>query len=254
MTDNVNENVLVRDGVVADPPNQEGSWGAKAATKPSFYKLDWETIEIRMAGGRYVHTLRRPTTAELLQRDAEMQTAVEIGRDGSYRLPDPTADEELNARYYNQLTISAEGYSGEVPTLHKAKAFEGIYEREVYVDEDASVFDDEVAVIEEIGGDPPQFTVRHVFRQPTEEELRQYRRKMQTGEVKPGKRGRQQFVSRSNLRAAIDFYDKWMVAVEGVTVGGTQPTAEQAKDHTDPLVKRMAVQAFTGKLLDGLLD
>lgn len=235
-----------------------GTAAAKQAdevkTLPGMYPLDWKTIAVKLGDGKFEHEMRRPSVDLLLERDVEMQSTIEIAKDGGYKLPDPTGDDDLNARYYDRLIESISGYPGEVPTMHKAAAFAGIYKREIYVDEDATAFDDQVAVIEEIGGDPPKFTVRHVFRQPTEDELRSYRRKMQTGEIKPGKRGRQVFVTRSNLKTAIEFYDKWIANVDGATVDGSPIIDARGIGSVDPLIKRTVVQTFAGFLLDALLD
>lgn len=247
----MSENVLIHD---ESTPEQVKSL-------PGLFPLDWKTQEVKFDGGKLSHTLRRPTTEELLARDAEIQTAIDIGKDGSYKLPDPTADEETDAKYYDKLVLETAGYPGDVPVSHRANAFQGLFKREVYVDEDASMFDDEVAVFEEVGGDPPAFTIKHTLRQPEEAELKLYRKKMQTGEMKPGKRGRQQFVTKSNLRTAMDFYDKWIVRIEGATVGGEELSHYRFNDNraelatmVDPLIKRMVVTEFTNELLKALQD
>lgn len=244
------DNVLVRDGNAAavGAPEQ----GVK--TLPGLYPLDWKTADVKLGKGKFSHIIRRPATEELIEFDRELQTPIEIGKDGSYKLPDPTASEKDNVRLYDKLIESTDGYKGDVPAAHKSAVITGHYRREIYLDDEADIFADEVTVFEEIGGDPPAFTIQHTFRQPTEEELRAYRRKMQTGEMKPGKRGRQEFVTRSNLKTAMDYYDKWIVGVDGATVGGQPLGPAMACDSVDPLIKRMVVQSFVTALTEGLLD
>ena len=242
------ENVLIKEPVSFMEPDTSG-----------LFRLDWDESVIRLGDGRFTHTLRRPTLEQLLERDRGLQTEIPIGRDGSYQMPDPTAAEDVDARLYDQLTVSTTGYGGNVPTSHKAAAIRGLYQREISIADDADIFGDEIAVTEEIGsGAEPDFTITHVLRQPTEEELRQYRRKKATsGEIKPGKRGRQIFVTRSNLKAAAAFYDQLMTAVHGAHVGG-----ETFRDDLrpvfvntiDPLIKKDVMTEFVNKLTQGLSD
>ena len=240
------ENVLIREDETAVPE----------AMTSGLYPLDWKTTEVKLGGGKLRAELRRPTLAELMERDGDLQVPVELAKDGSYKLPDPTATDDVDIRLFDQVNTNPD--AAFAPRV-KAAFIRGLYKREVYVDEEkASPFDSEITVFEEVGGDPPAFTIEHRFRQPTEEELRSYRRRMQTGEVKPGKRGRQQFITRSNLRAAIEFYDKWIVGIEGTkldppTDNYVWETTELAA-NVDPLIKRMVVQEFAGFILEALQD
>lgn len=230
--------------------------------KPSgngLFKLDWETTEIDLAKGRFVHTLRRPDPELIAKRDDELQTAIPIAKDGSYSMPDPTLNDEVDAKYYDAIAVSATGYTGEIPELHKAKAFQGLYLREVAVDEDADIFADEVSVVEEIGGGVvPDFTITHVMRQPSESEIKAYRRKMTgTSEIKPGRRGRQSLVSRSNLKIAMQYYSLWMLRVEGATVNGETYSSENRDAFlatVDPLIQRHVVTTFANAITNELLD
>lgn len=227
--------------------------------EPKLFKLDWETTEIDLAKGRFVHTLKRPDPELIAKRDEELQTTIPIGKDGSYSMPDPTLNDEVDAKYYDAIAVSATGYAADVPELHKAKAFQGLYLREVSVDEDADIFADEVPVIEEIGGGVmADFTITHVMRQPAESEVKAYRRKMSvTHEVKPGKRGRQSLVSRSNLKLAMQYYSLWMLRVEGATVNGETYSTENRDAFlatVDPLIQRQVVTAFANAITNELLD
>ncbi len=223
----------------------------------TLYKLDWETADIRLAKGRFVHTLRRPDAEMIYAREDELQAEIPINKDGSYSLPDPTANEAVDAKYYDRIVESATGYTGGVPELHKANAFQALYIREIYVDDDADVFADEVPVAEEVdaGGET---VVTHVMRQPTEAELKSYRRKMsQSSEIKAGKRGRQLLVTRSLLKTAVQFYELWLERIEGATVGGktySQDMRPAFIDAVDPLIRRKVVTTFAGELTSQLLD
>lgn len=221
------------------------------------YKLDWAETEIDLGKGRKV-SLRRPTHAEILARDGELQTEIPIGKDGGYALPDPTINEAIDARYFDLVKVAVTGYPGDVPEQHKAAAFGGLYAREIYVDDDFDCDADRIMVLEEIGtGVNPDFTVAHIMRPPTEGELKLYRRKSAAGEIKPGKRGRQMFVTSSNLKTAMSFYAQWLISIEGATIGGRktegEPTAVLTA-HVDPLIQRQVVnavvEAYTAKLSD----
>lgn len=220
------------------------------------YPLDWETTRVTLKDRRFKHTLRRPTPEQIEAREEELQSDIPIGKDGSFQMPDPTANEEIDARFYDLLAVEAEGYKGTIPAAHKAAAIQGLYLREIYVDDDADQFADEVPVTEEIGqGDEPDFTITHVMRQPTEAELKRYRRRSSNGQIKPGKRGKQRFVSRSTLANAVEHYDLWCVEIRGVTLKAT-PQFDQAdlKNAVDKLIKRQVVSALVDAIVGGLLD
>lgn len=240
-------------------PSQPVAQNAPASLPENGYKLDWKDIEIKLAGGRSV-TLRRPTQDEILKRDGELQSEIPIGTDGSYALPDPTINEETDAKYFDLVKISDTGFADGRPLLEmqKAKIFNELYAREIYVDEDYVLGDEPIPVLEEIGkGVEPDHTIMHLMRVPAESEIKQYRRKSAGGELRPGKRGRQKFVTQSNLRTAMSFYASWMVGIEGATVAGeSHEAANHAAfvDNVDPLIQRQVVNAvvemFTAKLSD----
>lgn len=219
----------------------------------NLYPLDWKDQEVRLGKGRFVHTVRRPTAEEVLEREKNLQSEIPIGADGSYKLPDPSATEDVDVPFYDKIALGATGYpeGTAVPASHKSAVITGIYRREIYVAEDADIFGEEVPVTEEIGsGDEPDFTVIHWMRQPTEEELKKFRRRNGAGEVKPGKRGRQILVTKSNLRLMMEHYDKWLVRIEG----GTSEEVAQPTDLIDPLIQRRVVQALVDAISGGLLD
>jgi hypothetical protein len=222
------------------------------------YKLDWQDAEIRLKKGRFIHTLSRPGADLIRARERELESEIPIGRDGGYKLPDPTAQEDVDAKYYDQIVVKTEGYESTVPGYHKAAAFQGLYRREIYVDEETDIFADEVPVLEEIGsGDEPDFTIRHIMRQPTEGELKRYRRRAANTEIKPGKRGKQKLVTTSNLPAAMEYYKLWLVRIEGAHISGQVFTPELRDEFialVDPLIQRKVVSTFAGEFNDELTD
>lgn len=218
------------------------------------FPLDWQDTEIQL--GKFHHLVRRPTADEIFERENRLSIEIEIARDGSYSLPDPSADEDANAWLYDKIALQSDGYAGAVPSLHKSAVVQALYRHEFYVDDAASPFDDEITVVEEIEGDQI-IEVRHVFRQPSENEIRNYRRRMQSGSIRPGRRGKQVFVMKSTLRPAVEFYDLWLVRVTNVTIDGRAFSDDDRGEFlamVDPLIKRSAVTAFANFILASLQD
>jgi hypothetical protein len=222
------------------------------------YKLDWQEAEIRLARGRFTHTLSRPSPEMTIAREDELQPEIPIAKDGSFALPDSTAQEETDAKYYDRIVIKTGGYTAEAPTAHKAAAFQGLFRREIYLDPGCDIFGDEVTIIEEIGGaEEPDFTVLHVLRQPTEAELKKCRQGSSGGRLLPDKRGRQKLVTSSNLRSAMRFYNTWLVRIEGATAGGNAFSPDKRDEFValvDPLIQRKVVTVLVDELTGGLLD
>lgn len=221
---------------------------ASALTKP--YKLDYETIDVVLKGGRFTHTLKRPTPVQLLERERMLQTEIVIDKDGGAELPDSSLTESANVALFDQCVVESKGYKGVVPAAHKAAVITGMYQSYIELDEDSDIFGDEVTIRQEIGGDSePEYVILHVLRQPTEDELRKYKASTGGGRILPGKRGKQVIKTHSNLRKASEFYDKLCVRVEGVTC-----ESGPAVDAVDLLIKREVVGTFVKELTDNLLD
>ena len=234
------------------------SSAAAAATVPAsrLFPLDWETQKINLKDGRFSHVVRRPTAEEIYAREDERHREIPIAKDNSMSLPDPTEGEAIDAEYFDKIVQESKGYKGVIPVEHKAAAFQGIYLREIYVDEDVDIFADEVPVTEEIGqGDEPDFVITHVLKQPSESERTRFRRRSAGGKLKPGRRGRQNFVPKSNLKEAVDAYDRWCIRVDGACLKA-DPSADAAalKNAVDPLIKRMVIETLIQELTGNLLD
>lgn len=218
------------------------------------FPLDWQDTEIQL--GKFRHRVRRPTAEEIFERETKLTIEIEIGRDGSYSLPDPASEDDANAWLYDKIALDAHGYPADIPTLHKSAVVQALYRHDFYLDENANPFDDEIRVVEEIEGDQT-IEVHHIFRQPSESELRSYRRRMQSGSIRPGRRGKQMFVMKSTLRSATEFYDQWLRHITNVTIDGQTFSEENRREFLaaiDPLIKRSAVTAFANFILASLQD
>lgn len=265
----MNEEVLeIEDGgaqTTPAVPNDEnpgrrvaGETAAGSAALQGAYKLDWQDAEISLSKGRFSHTLSRPTAEMIIAREDEIQAEIPIARDGSFALPDSTASEETDAKYYDLIAVKTTGYKGAIPTAHKAAAFQGLYRREIYLDPECDIFADEVTVIEEIGGgDEPDFTIRHTLRQPTEAELKKCRQANGGGRLMPDKRGRQKLVTASNLRSAMRYYSTWLIRLDGACAGGSGFSPDRREEFValvDPLIQRKVVNVLVDELTGSLLD
>jgi hypothetical protein len=245
---------------VLEIEEERGLVAAGVASRPAQpgFKLDWQESEIQLAKGRYLHTLSRPIPEMILAREAELQPEIPIAKDGSFALPDVTAQEETDAKYYDRIVIRTEGYKSEVPTAHKAAAFQGLFRREIYLDPECDIFGDEVTILEEIGGvDEPDFTIRHILRQPAESELKKFRQSSSGGRLLPDKRGRQKLVTSSSLRSAMRFYSLLLVKLEGANAGDSPFSADKRDEFialVDPLIQRKVVSVLVDELVGGLLD
>jgi hypothetical protein len=250
-----NDNILS-----IERPDDVPAAASSDASASKLFPLDWRTMDVKLKGGRFVHELRRPTPEEIFAREDERQREIPIAKDNTVDLPDPTEGEEIDAELYDKLIQGTpKGYKGTVPTAHKAAAFNGLYVREIYIDEETDVFAEEVPVLEEIGsGDEADATIVHTLKQPEESELKRFRRRSSGGKLKPGKRGRQNFVPKSNLREAVDAYDRWCIRIDGVKLiglpDGHKPDLLELKASVDPLIKRMVVQTLVDELAGNLLD
>lgn len=247
-----NENILTLD---RSEPAAEQAPAQTAPEQTKLYPLDWGTTKVPLAGGKYKHQLKRPTREQIFAREDELNTEIPIGKKGEFQMPDPTATEDVDAKYYDLVQVGAEGYAGVIPAAHKAAAFQGLYQREIYIPEDADPFAEEVPVVEEIGpGDEPDYTIVHVLRQAAESELKRYRRRAALGEIKPGRRGKQNFVRKSTLKNAEEHYDLWCTRIDGVTIETPNPDIADLKRAVDPLIKRRVVETYVEAIVGGLLD
>lgn len=233
-------------------------------TKPAplaekLYPLDWKDTDVKFAKGRFVHNLSRPSAELMVERQDELEIEIPISKDGSYALPDEVEQEQTDAKYYERIKNSATGYGErEIPTVHKAKAFQALFLSEISVDEDSDIFDEEITIIEEIGsGDDPDWTLRHRITVPDEKEMKKIRQMFKNGRMAPDKRSRQKFVQKINLRKAMMYFAQCYVRTDGASVGGEKFSPERRDEFIvciNPLVQReilrVLIEELTGKLLD----
>lgn len=225
----------------------------------NLYPLDWNTTTVKLAKGRFTHTLNRPSNELLIERSDELAFEIPIAKDGSYSIPDATVQEEIDAKYAERIRAGEPtGYKGTIPQAHLAAAFQGLFQNEIYVDEDCDIFGDEIVVIEEIGsGDEPDYVIKHFLRAPDEKELKKVRQKLSNGQMKPDKRRRQKYVEKSKLRPIMAYYSAWFTRIEGAKIGD-RPFAPERRDEflseinalTQFAVVKAIVQELTGNLLD----
>lgn len=225
---------------------------------PEGFKLDWDSVDISLKGGRFVHTLGRPSHELILERDKKIETEIPISKDGGFAMPDPTETEEIDAECYASIQIDAKGYKGVIPETHRAAAFQGLYVRSIYVHEDCDIFGDEIVVCEDIGDpDDPAFSIHHILNAPEETDIKKLRRKFNNGRLVPDKRGRQKFVSSSVLKTAMQNYSAWFKGMSGAHCGGENYTDERRAEFlaaVDPLIQQKVVKTVVDELTGGLLD
>lgn len=195
------------------------------------YPLDWKTQEIELGQGRSV-TVRHPKPDEILERDRKLMT---IGCSVNI--------DKIDAMCFDLVKIKANGFDGELFEPQKAKIFNGIYMRRIYVRDD---WDQQapVPVIEEIGSpgfSEPDFTITHLCRRPSEGEIELWRKL-------PARLSLASAASHnlSLMKPAMRFYAKWLVRIDGASVTGQLYTDDRRSDfinHVDPLIQRRVVDA-----------
>lgn len=227
----------------------------------SLYPLDWKTTDVKLAKGRFTHTLLRPSNELLIRRADELDVEIPIAKDGSYAIPDATMQEEIDAKYALELQAEEpKGYKGNVPTAHLAAAFQGLFQQEIYVDPDCDTFGDEITILEEIGlGDEPDFVIKHILSNPinNEKELKKVRQKFNSGRLHPDKRRRQKYVEKSNLRSIMAYYEAWFLRSEGAKIDDRPFSPERSEEflaETNALTQRAVVKAIVQELTGNLLD
>ena len=211
------------------------------------------------------HNLRRPSLAELVERENQSVAEVEEVSPGEDAWHND--NEAANSRLWDKCALSVSGYkvggqsavdtvtvspeiAAKIPSAHKSTAISGLYASKCEVeradDEGFNLDGDTYIVRQEIGaGEVPDFVIRHELRQPTESELRDYSRRANTATQVTGSRKRKIRV-RTNLKADVELYDKLAVSLTGAT-----PPDPHA---CDPIFKRQVVQTLLASLTASLSD
>ena len=225
------------------------------------------------------HRLRKPTVAELLEREQQIKyDLVEI----SSREDEIQSDDEIaNARLWDKIAVAVKDYRGAsdwrdltaedkaaMRPGHKTAAIRTMYASECAIegegDEGVSIGGDMWWVRQSIGvnKDAPTFIIRHRLREPTEAERTKFKRSASsTSYVKGAKKA--QVRVKTNLRAFIELYDALIQTVYGGTVDGREwgdlftPTGERTRElftAMDPIFKRQVLQCLMSELEAQLSD
>lgn len=242
-----------------------------AEQNPALYPLtDAETIvQLYLKRGDKTetiqHKLRRPTLAELLER--EQQSVAEIEEVAPNEDAWHEDSQAANAKLWDKVILGVTGYriggqlrtsfvevtpeiAAKIPLSHKHTAISGLYAAKCTVDsgvEEGFDLDGDSYTIRQTIGDEndPSFVLTHTLRQPTEAELRDYNKRASTATSVSGSRKRKIRV-RTNLKADVELYDK----LATMLFGATPPDPR----GVDPILKRQVVQTLISSLNASLLD
>lgn len=239
---------------------------------PALYPLDQNEFEIAISiklaedrSKQLHHKVRRPTMAELLERESQSVTEMEEVAPGEDAFH--TEMDGANSRLYDKIAIQIKGYKAagvnpaewttptpemlaKIPTAHKSTVVSGLYLSKCDVEadnEDGFDLDGGSYVVkQEIGaGDEPDYVIRHTLRAPTETERRDYDKAAGKASQVFGSRKRK-IRFRTNLKAEVALYDKLFISLDGATPANPE--------SVDPIFKRQAVQALLTSLNASLSD
>lgn len=242
----------------------------KAAVNAA-YPLDVTEFEINVEtkpGVICVHKLRKPTLDELVKREEmSVYETEEIDKGQDRVIVD---DERANVGLWDKIAVSVKNYSADggwltvtpelaarIPGPHKVTAIRGLYTTSCEVissGDDAGYYSldgEEFVIQQEIGtnSEAPDYIIHHTLRQPTEGERQDYRRRASsTVLVRGTKKTRARVVT--NLRAAVELYDKLFIRAEGFS--GIE--ADKLLRHIDPMWKRQVVVALMQTFESSLSD
>lgn len=216
------------------------------------FKLDWKDTEVHLYKGKFKHFLRRAEAEEILEWQEKLTSEVSISKDGSIPLVAESAqDEKANAEFYDKIKLKeAEGYNGRpVPDSHKSAAVKKLYERTVWIDEDADIFGEEI-LIHEVLGDPnnPIALIKHFLKNPMfdDAKLRRIKNTINGGVMQTDRKGGKKIVGNKPVRKTHAFYFENFLRIENVTVND--------KTLVDPLIAHLIVSVMVRELTDALSD
>lgn len=211
------------------------------------------------------HKLRRPTFAELLER--EQQSVAEVEEVAPNEDAWHEDSQAANAKLWDKVCLGVTGYriggqlatefvavspelAAKIPLAHKHAAISGLYLAKCTLEageEEGFSLDGDSYVIRQTLGDEnaPSFVLLHTLRQPTEAELREYNKRASTATSVSGARKRKIRI-RTNLKADVELYDKLATALSGATPPDPR--------GVDPILKRQVVQTLIAGLNASLLD
>lgn len=218
------------------------------------------------------HRLRKPTSVELNDRESRIKyETVEVSsREDEIRVD----DEAANIWLWNKIILAVKGYNGvdgwqelaeEQKTIlnpnHKVIAIRAFYAGSCEVESDSdivSIGPETWTVVQKIGADEdkPDFTVRHILREPTEAERVKFKRSASsTAYVRGAKKTQVRVTTR--LRPYAELYDALMQDIDGATVNGESFIATNRAQFLaaiDPIWKRQVIQCLMSYIEAQLLD
>lgn len=242
------------------------------------YPIDAKAIDVsfngRPSGNPIIisHRLRRPTMAELSEREKSSSISfMEVGKDEQIL----TDEESANARLWDQIIVEVSGYDNDqswrtltpeektkIRTSHKSIAIRAMYLAETTIDgadtDSISLTAGNWTVKHAIGSDPenPAYVLYHVLREPTESERSKYKR---TAVKTSFSRGSKKVTTKitQDLGAFVDLYDNLIQEIRGGSVDGMQWndfSRNQFLMALDPLWKKMVIQTLMSNIEAALLD
>lgn len=245
------------------------------AEEPKLFPLDQAEFEVAISTPNLTlrHRLRKPTLAELIERDQQTPYETEEVSSGEDRLN--IDDEGPNAKLWDKIAVSVTGYRGHglvvnqwgeitaeiaalIPSGHKSAAIRGLYQASFEIEQA-----DEEEGFALGGGYYPlkqtfgAYEIRHNLRAPTEAERRDFRRKASETRFARGSRKIKTKLL-TNLKAYVALYDALFVSIDRAVISG-EPFSHSGQrqaflDAIDPIWKRGAVDCLMRSFEASLSD
>jgi hypothetical protein len=241
------------------------------------YAFDAQEFEIELEAKRgettyhFAHRLRRPTRAELLERDRAITYEV-IEVDSRQDVINFDV-EGANARLWDRIAVAVKGYDfgdnaaaadwhpvGESERqhmlgTHKSRVVLGLYQDETEpVEEDGFSLD--TIRIRQTFGTVQASEVLHFLRMPTEAERLKFKSRSTQTQFIRGSRKRHETI-RSDLKSFVGFYDALILDIQGATVADEPYSTGRRSaflNAIDPMWKRSVVQSLINSLEANLRD
>lgn len=257
-------------------PVEEAIRNPQSATPA--YPLDQTEITVNIkAGGKVLsHKLKRPTLAQLIEREDRISVQSQAVSDTEEAIIGDSDDEVANAKLWDEIAVEVKGYrmanepvdvvnnwrttaelKKYIPAAHKSGAIRAMYQSTVELEKDDTegfTLGAQEWTIRQTFGDPdfPAFLIRHRLRTPTENDRREFKRK--ATEVRFGRGSRRQTTKvLTRLKAYVDMYDLLVVGIAGATMNDQTWESYSAPNvaglggfiaAVDPIFKRQVVDCL----------
>lgn len=226
-------------------------------------------IEVKLSAERsqiLYHRLRRPTLQQLMDRESQV---IYKATDISTREQEIESSEEAaNARLWEKIVLKVKGYRGandwveltdeekaQMRPGHKTAAIQALYAGSCEIEaaeEGIPIGAETWTVIQKIGltYDAPDFVIRHILNEPTEEQRLKFKQKASStlnlkGAQKP------QVRVQTRIKPHAELYDTLIQDVTGATVNGVEMGGSSRKDFLgsiDAIWKRLIIQTLMSAL------